>query len=45
MGSDFVDNQAETFDQFEKRTDNRTLTQKIIDQPMSAISGLSLIHI
>jgi len=42
MGSDFVDNQAETFDQFEKRTDNRTLTQKIIDQPMSAISGAAM---
>ena len=41
MGTQFIDENVETFNEFEKRTDTRTLAQKALDIPMSAISGVA----
>ena len=42
MGVEVVeDNKVETFSEFDKRTDERTLAQKALDIPMSAISGVA----
>ena len=42
MGTSFIeDNKVETFNEFEKRNDTRTLAQKALDIPMSAISGVA----
>ena len=41
MGTQFIDENVETFDEFEKRTDKRTLAQKALDVPRSAISGIA----
>ena len=40
MGITFLED-VETFNEFEKRTDTRTLAQKALDIPMSAISGVA----
>ena len=41
MGTQFIDENVETFSDFEKRTDTRTLAQKALDVPRSAISGIA----
>ena len=41
MGTKFIDENVETFNEFEKRADTRTLAQKALDIPMSAISGVA----